>query len=134
VTIAPRLGQFGPLPVESLLVGARAEHVADHRRPAGHDVGAGRGDLPGRVGVRAVAEDDIEQDRRDVGAERLLPHDLPAGGRVDHRVRPALGVLLLAEVQADVRPGRRAASPSVRRSGMFEYTGPSAWLRITWAS
>src|SRR5690242_9910402 len=57
--------------------------------------------------MRAVAEHHVEQHRRDVGAERLLPQDLPAGGRVDHRMRPSLGVLLLAEVQADVRPGRR---------------------------
>src|SRR6266516_3568068 len=67
-----RFGQFGALPAESLLVAARAEHVADHRRPAGHDIGTGRGDLPGRIGVRAVAEDYVEQDRRDLGTERLL--------------------------------------------------------------
>jgi hypothetical protein len=68
------------------------------------------GDLPGRIGMRAVAEHDIQQHRRDVGAERLLPQDLPPSGRVDHRVRPALGVLLLAEVQAHVRPSRRGQS------------------------
>ena len=42
---------------------------------------------------------------RPVGGQ--LEQQLAPGGRVDHRVRPALGVLLGAEVEADVRARRR---------------------------
>ena len=53
--------------------------------------------LARRVGVRAVAEHDVEQDA--ARARAVLAQHPAAQLEVDHRVRAALRVLLLAEVE-----------------------------------
>jgi hypothetical protein len=61
-----RLLQDGSLPRVDLRIGLRTQQVGDDLRAAlGHERGADRGELAGRVHMAAVADDDIEQDDRD---------------------------------------------------------------------
>ena len=52
--------------------------------------------------MRAVAEHDVQQDDRRGRVARLLDDAAVAQARIDHRVQPALGELVLAQVDADV--------------------------------
>src|SRR6185369_8723475 len=60
------------------------------------------GERRGRVGVRAVAEHDVEHDRCRLRFGALRSHHRVALGRIDHRVRPAACVVVVAEVEEDV--------------------------------
>ena len=98
---------------------------------------------PAGSGSAAMAEHDIEQQHGDVGVGCLLGEQLQPQRRVDHRVRPASGELVVPEVDHDVtqprqhRPpvsggGRRRANSG--RSGMFERMSPSTAPATTMAS
>ncbi len=66
--------------------------------------------LAGGIGMRAVAEHDVEQDHGRGGIVRLARDPFAADGPVDHRVRAAHGVHVVAEVD-DAVPGA-AGAPS----------------------
>src|SRR5581483_7837090 len=119
---AARLGQRRPLAVEALGVGVGAEHVGDDGRAtaAGPDLGADGGEDLGGVGMGAVAEDDVEEDDGDVGPGPFDAQVLEPRLGVDHRVGPALGELLLTEVEANVGVvgGGQAPALPERRVGV----------------
>ena len=68
-----------------------------------------RGDLGRRVGMRAIAEHDVEQDDRGPGIARLIDDAFVAQTMVDHRMRPAAREHVVAEI--DKRMG--AALPDI---------------------
>ena len=103
------------------LLAARVLRVARRcrrrgRSPAGRRASSASApaELAGRVGVRAVAEHDVEQDA--AGRRPLLAQHPPAQLEVDHRVRAALRVLLLAEVEDRGDPRRGSSAPRGRAS------------------
>jgi hypothetical protein len=73
-----------------------------------------RGEHTGGVVMAGVAEDDVEHDHRRRGIVRLLHDPFDARGRVDHRVRPADGELVVAEIEREV-PG-----PAGERSALVQ--------------
>ncbi len=89
---------------ETLGIGVGAADRGDDREaPAGSGRGGlgrldGRHEAPAGSACAAEPSDDVEQDhgRRRVGRDRL--DRLVAQPRIDHRVRPAHGVLVVAEV------------------------------------
>ena len=82
-------------------IGFGSQDIGDDLRPAAcHQRFAHRRQHPGRVGIGAVAENDVEDDRRHLRVGAMFAHHLDARLRVDHRMRPTLGVLLLAEIEA----------------------------------
>ena len=110
---AAGLRELAALAREPLRVGVGTENVGHHRRPAGSAAGVGaRGSQDRRrVRVRAVAEHDVEEDHGCRGVVRLPPDVLDPRRWVEHRVGPAPGELLLAEVEADVRAVRGRRGP-----------------------
>ena len=96
---------------------AHSDTTTASSRPSAAAVGPGRrdgrGQLGGRVGVRAVAEHDVEQQHRAGRVGRLDGDPVEPGALVDHRVRPALGERVVAEVDHQVAGGR--AGPVAER-------------------
>ena len=96
------------LPREPLRIGLGAAHRADEGDPplALRCGGARRGDrgrhLRRRIRVAAVAEHHVEQDHRDLRVARLAHHPFVAQAMVDHRMRPAAGEDVVAEIDDGV--------------------------------
>ena len=83
----------------------------------------GRHEAPAGSAWLAVAEDDVEQDHggRRIGRRRPRSCSL-RNAEVDHRVRPAHGVLVVAEVD---HPWDRASAPSIGGQDQLRLAGQS---------
>ena len=110
------VGQGGGLAVEPLGVAGRAHQGDDHAGTRGGGGGDRRGHDGGGIGVGAVAEDHVQQDR--AGAARRRGGGQPVGdrGRVDHGVGATGGQLVVAQVEQDVGAVRHevGTDPPVR--------------------
>ena len=106
VDLGPGRGERPDLPVPVLGVGGGADHGDHDRLRHGRER---RGEQRGRVGLGAVAEHHVEQEHADLGVGRRPGELLEPQRRVDHRVRPAAGVLVVAEVDEGVPGIRRPA-------------------------
>ena len=85
----------------------------------------GRRQRAGRIVVLAVAEHDVEHDRRGRRVARLLRDALDARARVDHRMRPADRELVVAEVDRRVPvPRARRPEPRPRRPARSMHAQP----------
>ena len=119
------LAQRRLLPRQILRIGRGAADEADHRQPApgrrglGDGGGDRRGDLAGRIGVRAVAEHDVEQDHRGLRIARLRGEAFVRSRVVDHRMRPAAREHVVAEIDQRVP----LAAPDIRRAACAPPTG-----------
>ncbi len=84
------------------------EDVADdgQLRAGGEGRADDRRDHPRRVGVAGVPQHHVDQQDPHLGVRGLDLEALGARGRVDHRVGPPAGELLLAQVQAGVAARR----------------------------
>jgi len=124
---AAGFAQRGAPAGEVLRDGVGAEDVGDDQRPgpARPHVGAHRSQRPGGVGVGPVADDDVEEDDADVGIARLLLEDLdPGAGSIIGCGRPRVYSSAPWSRQTWLPGG--AGRPQPWRSGVLEYTGPSA--------
>ena len=134
----PAVRQRGLLTAANLRVGLRAAARSATTASCGRAASAsriGRRQDRARVGVARVAQDDVEQDHAHGGVGGLArPGARPAGVGVDHRMGPAPGELLLAQVQHGVAGGRPAAAGRARPAGAFECTPPRRSARIAAAS
>ena len=78
----------------------------------------------GRVGVRAVAEHDVEQHHATSGSRGLAAQALGAQRRVDHRVRAALGVARRRRSPRTCGRRSRARTPGATRAAAGCSTPP----------
>ena len=107
-----------------LRIGRRAANEADDSELAAGGGGLGdglpdrRSDLGCRIRMRAVAEDDVEQDDRGFGILRLERNPLVAEPMIDHGMRPPASEHVVAEIDERVRAAlphiveRLGASPT----------------------
>src|SRR5262249_22573957 len=85
-----------------ILVGAANRSDYDRRAAFLPDLRQDRNQLRGWIGVRAITEHYVEQDHRDLRIGGFLQHPVVAQAQVDHRVRPAPGEDVVAEVDEGV--------------------------------
>ena len=123
-------GQLGGTGVEALWVAAGAGQGDDDGQLAARcgRHGPSRPDRVGQlgrgVGVGAVAEHQVEQQHPAARVGRLGGDPLQPQGRVDHRVRPAAGQLVVTEVDDQVGVGAQVGAE--RQLGRQRDVGPDA--------
>ena len=99
-------GEGVGLPAPALRVALGADQRDDDGQRALGPCGVQRGhERPGRVGIGAVPEDDVEQQHRGLVRVGQRLQGLEAQRRVDHRVRAAHGQGVVPEVDDDVTRG-----------------------------
>ncbi len=84
---------------------AQAHHDGQHpavRRRRVDRRGHRRGQPTGRIRLGTVSEDDVHQEHRDVGVGRLVGQQGEPDRRIDHRMRPAQGECVVAQVDDHV--------------------------------
>ena len=94
----------GDLSPASLRVFVGSRDRGNNGGPIGGPVGAnGTHEMTGRIGMSAVANDDIQQDHARGRVFQSLGESQVALARIDHRMRLAVGVLVGAQIDHGVR-------------------------------